>query len=149
MSWGDCCVKANGSWEVIVLWRERRGVGFARRTNVYAHTLGHTFKTVAWASWYTQMPSGFKSPNTATELLLQPMLIVFAVSGSGLLLIPCGAVGCSAIKFLMASIPWKLRCGMCVCVCVCACVCVWLWGSACVKIRVEVAPASVRGPSLP
>lgn len=72
-------------------------------------------------------------PDPQTQPLIPPhlcsRLIVFVVSGLGLLLIPCGAFGCSAITLNGFHTFTAKK------VCVCDCACVWLQARIRVKNR--------------
>ena len=70
------------------------------------------------------------------------LLIVFVVSGLGLLSIPRGAFGCSVIMHNRFHTLAAYRC-------VFVSACVWLRGCIRVKMWLEVAAAAVRGLSRP
>lgn len=151
MSWGDCCVKANrvlGGHGGPVGWKRyglRPPPTHARRT----HNCTSAQRKQAECTWQhadikgkrqAQMlimgsypPEPPAPPDPQTRPLIPPprpfcsRLIVFVVSGLGLLLIPCGAFGCSAITLNGFHTFTAKK------VCVCDCACVWLQA----RIRVK------------
>lgn len=65
------------------------------------------------------------------QLALHSPLIVFVVSGLGLLLIPCGAFGCSVITLNgFHTVATEF---VCLCESVLDCACVWL--QACIRVK--------------
>lgn len=115
MSSGDCCVKANRSWEVTIALWDGRGMELAVHTHTHAlrqhnHTsqrnqIHKRVNTRVKVKVHAQMLiicSYPAVPPTSTHKHGPPvspcsLLILFVVSGLGLLLIPCGAFGCSVI----------------------------------------------------